>query len=258
MGLVHKLNKFGIKALHVKPVNPNPCIVIGNAKEETLKDLNSFSYLSPFECENKNIDFFGKYEVGSEDGVLALILNFCALKSDEKLEAFLDELDIGYISAECNIGEEEIEELALHVKGKSGYLYICEDLEFHERVENIAKLLSMCEYYCGFSIIYEKLQNDINQNNLIIADEIEELKSFDGAVVYFVDGNEKLYGSKQFALSNRLQDKDEVLVKTKNHEFKREFVLKTNLKGTIGLLESEKKEDTYAYEVSKITRIVNG
>lgn len=256
MSLAYQLNRLGIRALHVKPLQAKSCLVMGNAKGSLIDSLEHFSYLSPFEYADEKLDFFAKYEVGSEEGVLAMILNFCATKKDDKLDKFLENLDIGYISAECNIGEEEIEELALHVKG--GYLYICEDLEFHERAENIAKLLSMCQYYCGFNIVYEKLDNSIDTDNLIVADEIEELKSFDGAIVHYIDGDKRLFGSNQFALSSRIKDRDMVLVKTKNSQFHREFVIKDDLKGTIGLLEGKKQEDTYAYEVSKITRIVNG
>lgn len=256
MALSAELNRLGVKALHVKPTEAKSSLVIGDAKESLVESLEHFSYLSPFEYSSQKLEFFAKYEVGSEEGVLAMILNFCATKRDERLDSFLENLDIGYISAECNIGEEEMEELALHVKSK--YLYICEDLEYHERAENIAKLLSMCQYYCEFNIIYEKLQNDIDKSSLIIADEIEELQSFDGAIVHYIDGDMRLFGSNQFALSNRIKNRDMVLIKTKNNQFQREFVIKDDLKGTIALLESKKQDDTYAYEVSKITRIVNG
>lgn len=259
MRLSSKLKKYGVPCLHAMPLHANPCIVLGNLYEDVdlQKRLDRFYYLSPLELKDENVEFFGKYEVGSEEGVLALLLEFFAIKKDERLDKFLDDLDIGYISAECNIGEEEVSELALHAKGKKPCLVICGDLEFHENADNIARFLSMLSYYGEFLIVYEFLDEDIKGEGLQTPDEIEELKSFDGAVVYFTnkDGN-LLLGSNQFALSNRLKDKDMVSIKIKDDELKREFRIDDELKGTIGLLQHEAKE-TYAYEVTKISRIEN-
>lgn len=257
MSLTKSLKKYNVSCLHVKPLHVNACIILGNlyGNDEVLDSLDSFYSLSPQEYKNDKMEFFGKYEVGSEEGVLALLLKSCAVKKDDKFDDFIDGLDIGYISAECNISEEEAEELSLHVKGKKTCLIVCKDLEFHQRADNIAKLLSMIEYYCEFEIVYEELDSTIKGDGLVVADEIEELSSFDGAVVYFWGDKESLLGSAQFALSNKIKDKEMVLVKIKDDEFKRKFELQDDLKGTIGLLGGVIKRDSYAYEVSKISRI---
>ncbi len=261
MSLAAELQNLHVKASKKIPsTHKAPCLVLGNLLGNKIKFDKAWYHLSPLEpIDNsfEHLEFFAKYEVGSEEGVLALLLNFCHVKSDDRLEEFLHSLDIGYISAECSVGEEEIQELALKIKKQNILLYICEDLEHHERALNIAKLLSMCQYYCNFDIVYEKLEKDLQKANLHIAEEVEELGSYDGAVVYFVNGHEKLFGSNQFAMSNRLKDNDRVLIKTKTQEFERTFVINSELKGTISLLEDEKYRDTYAYEVSKIVRIAD-
>ncbi len=259
MSLKKYLTNLHVKAFTSIPKeNKNPCLIVGNLlskKGQTKEDFYHLSPIAPLDEGFKKLRYFSKYEVGSEEGVLALLLNFCHVKSDERLVRFLDELDVGYISAECSIGEEEFEDLNLHVNKQKTVLCICEDLEFHKRAENIAKLLSMIGFYCDFDIVYESLDADIDLDEILIADEIDEIESYDGAVVYFVDGNEKIFGSHQFALANKLKDNDRVLVKTKAKEFERVFVLNDKLKGTTSFLEYEDHKGTYAYEVSKISRI---
>ena len=51
-----------------------------------------------------------KYEAGSEEGVMALLANEILKDADleETERAFFDGLDLGYLGAESNIGEEEV------------------------------------------------------------------------------------------------------------------------------------------------------
>ncbi len=252
MSLSESLKKLSIKTSE-KVCDDCSCIVLGSLEKKDFGD--SFHLLSPFEVDSDNVDFFAKYEVGSEEGVLALLLNFCYVREDDRLEDFLESQDFGYLSAECNFGEEEAEELSLKIQDEKVCLYICKDLEFHKNAQNIAKLLSMIKYYCKFDIVYEDFVNSINHSHLYTPNDIDELQSFDGAVVYFVDGEKYLFGSKQFAMSNKLNDKDEVLVKINQGEFKRIFCIDNELKGTIGLFEFENRQNSYAYEVSKITKV---
>lgn len=255
MGLSKELEKLNTPTLSTLPNNADFSLLIGKPCEGLLKRVGKFSLLSPFELKDERLEFFGKYEVGSEEGVLALLLEFCSKKRDDKLEDFLNSLDIGYISAECNIGEEEVQEFALMAKDKALHVVICEDLEFHEKSQNIAKLLSMLAHFCQCKIVYEVLEKDIKGDLVTIADEIDEIESFDGAVVYFTKECDGLVGSSQFALSNRLQDGKMVLVKTKKDEQKVRFTISKELKGTIGLLHINSVRNAYAYEVTKIIRI---
>jgi len=99
---------------------------------------------------------FIKYEVGSEEGVVALLADRL-LKDIElpvKKREFLDSLDIGYLSAESNIGEEELDALAKSLIKKRGFsLIVGEDLYSHPRAKNIAKILGLIETYTDFNIL---------------------------------------------------------------------------------------------------------
>ncbi len=99
---------------------------------------------------------FIKYEAGSEEGVLAMLLEFLTRDKelDSKIKAFIDELDIGYLSAESSVSEEEIESLKLDFwKRKRFSLIIGSDIFNHERVENIAKIIALIEKYTNFKLI---------------------------------------------------------------------------------------------------------
>ncbi len=116
------------------------------------------AYMHPMEdSELKNIvTQFIKYEAGSEEGVVALLadtlLKECELP--QNIRDILDELDIGNLSAECNVGEEELEALEKSLLKKSRFsLVVGADLYEHPRAENIAKLLALLEKYAGFNVI---------------------------------------------------------------------------------------------------------
>ncbi len=99
---------------------------------------------------------FIRYEVGSEEGVLA-ILTKALLQEQElpkELKDYFNDLDEGYISAECNVGEEEIEKIANFAKAlKNKTLILGEDLYTHKEAKNIALLAGLLEKYSDFSVV---------------------------------------------------------------------------------------------------------
>ncbi len=116
-------------------------------------------YMHPMEdSEIQNIvTQFIKYEVGSEEGVAAL-LAYTLLEGNEDvtktLREYLDDLDIGNLSAECNVGEEELDALKKSLLKKRGFsLVVGSDLYMHPRAEQIAKLVALLETYAGFNVI---------------------------------------------------------------------------------------------------------
>ena len=115
-------------------------------------------YMHPIEDSNiQNIvTQFIKYDAMSEEGVIALLAD-TLLKDIElpsEVRAVLDELDIGNLSAESNIGEEELETLRKSLIKKVGYsLVVGADLYSHPRAENIAKMVALIEKYAGFNVI---------------------------------------------------------------------------------------------------------
>jgi NADH-quinone oxidoreductase subunit G len=116
------------------------------------------AYMHPIEdSEIKNIvTQFIKYEAGSEEGVVALLAETLLKDIDlpENIRAVLNDLDIGNLSAESNIGEEELEALRKSLLKKSGFsLVVGADLYAHPRAENIAKIVALLEQYAGFNVI---------------------------------------------------------------------------------------------------------
>ncbi|EDZ62836.1 NADH dehydrogenase, subunit G [Sulfurimonas gotlandica GD1] len=97
-----------------------------------------------------------KYEVGTEEGVMALLANAIIgsadLSDDER--AFFNDLDLGYLAAESNIGDEEIAQMMKSFsRAKNHVLIVGNDLIAHDRSENIAKLAAMIEKYSSFSLV---------------------------------------------------------------------------------------------------------
>ena len=99
---------------------------------------------------------FIKNEVGSEEGVAALLaevlLRDAALP--ESARAFLSDLDIGQLSAESNVGEEELEALKASLHKRHGFsLIVGTDLYAHPRAKEIAKIIALFEKYGGYNVI---------------------------------------------------------------------------------------------------------
>ncbi len=115
-------------------------------------------YMHPIEDANLSniVTQYIKYEVGSEEGVVALLANALVEREtlDKDTKAFLDNLDIGNLSAESNVGEEEIDVLVQSLsKRKDFTLVVGADLYGHPRVENIAKLIALIEKHSRFDIV---------------------------------------------------------------------------------------------------------
>lgn len=95
-----------------------------------------------------------KYEAGSEEGIMALLAQKFISNAPESISSFLDDLDIGYISAESNFGEEEVEDLYTKKSKKHApVLIIGEDLFNHSQGANIAKLVGLFEKYTDFKVL---------------------------------------------------------------------------------------------------------
>jgi len=116
------------------------------------------AYMHPMEdSELQNIvTQFIKYEAGSEEGVAALLVDVLLkdIELPKELREFMNDLDIGNLSAESNIGEEELDFLKRSLVKKSGFsLVVGSDLYLHPRAEHIAKLIALLEKYVEFNVI---------------------------------------------------------------------------------------------------------
>lgn len=232
------------------------------------KNNAEFIYLHPID----NIDLkmyytqFIKYEVGSEEGVASLLLDTFVKQSDEKVQAYIDDLDIGYISAESSAGEEEFEEALEKAEDKTEKtLIIGRDVFSHERVENIVKILTVIRKYSDLNIValdpeYNSILNEVLDENL---EEVEELHSYNGTVVYRVYEEEDistLIGSESFAKIAKVSDRDTVLINCGGEKFKREFKVDKNLFGTVALCPMSHNDESslsqgYRYKQVKIEKV---
>ncbi len=115
-------------------------------------------YMHPIEdaAMQSIVTQFIKYEAGSEEGAAALLAKTLidTKKVPSEIAAYLDDLDIGNLSAESNIGEDELEKLSKSLIKKSGFTLVAgSDLYNHPRAESIAKLLAAIELYGDFELI---------------------------------------------------------------------------------------------------------
>ncbi|MDA3908006.1 MAG: NADH-quinone oxidoreductase subunit G [Sulfurimonas sp.] len=133
-----------------------------------------------------------KYEVGTEEGVLALLANAILAEadadlSDEEKEVF-DDLDLGYLYAESNIGDEEIDfMMKSFTRAKKRVLIIGNDLIAHKRSENIAKLAAMIEKYSSFSLVV--VPSDINTLGASLICDLDKDEDIIDVVGYNAKGN---------------------------------------------------------------------
>ena len=122
-------------------------------------------YAHPIEdvLMQNTITQFLKYEVGTEEGVMALLAKYLLenveLSYEEK--AFFDDLDDGYLSAETNIGEEEFTLMMKSLtRTKNRVLVVGNDLIAHKEAQNIAKLAAVIEKYTDISVLV--VPRDVN------------------------------------------------------------------------------------------------
>ncbi|MDR3346876.1 MAG: hypothetical protein LBS73_06845 [Campylobacteraceae bacterium] len=230
--------------------------------EKLIKNLcenaKNFIYFSPIEDAflSNRAQKYIKYEAGSEAGVLALIAKSVLQDSEVSgdVREYLDALDEGYLSAESNVGEEEIEEALSLFEGERLTLLLGEDIQEHPDSDAVAGLIALI---CRFKPLGVSLPSgkELSVDKAdILPPHIDELRSFDGTAVYFYPSNdERFYASAQFALAAKIKDKDEVIITVKSGEYKRVFEVSSELKGTIAIL-GVNEHKGFRYEVAKITK----
>lgn len=241
---------------------------VRNSIIESIAKTNAkFVYMHPID----NIDLklyytqFIKYEVGSEEGICALLLDAFVKNSNEKIQAYIDELDLGYISAESSAGEEEFEEAYESSKECSfKTLVIGDDLIEHDRVESIVKFLAVIKNFTDFNLVvlndeFEKRIDACNDFNL---EEIEDLKSYNGTLLYRLicdENNDELICSQTFANIAKVKDSDDIFINYKNEKIQRVLKVDDKLHGTVAIanvndVNSEVFKD-YRYKQVKIEKV---
>ncbi|RXJ95504.1 hypothetical protein CRU94_07180 [Arcobacter sp. AHV-9/2010] len=199
--------------------------------------------------------FFIKYEVGSEEAILALILYFFS-KDKKIISNYLEDLDIGYLSAESSAGEDEFEEaFEIYENSLKKALILGDDLLNHRSIENIVQLVKNIEKYTDLNPIFTslELENMVKNSSEKKLVEPKNLESFNGTVLYFLGKNSleddsKIIASQTFLNVAKVANNDFVTFSCNNKEFKKQIVLDNNLLGTIALI----NEDISDYKFRKI------
>ncbi len=209
-------------------------------------------YMHPVQIEQNGT--YLKYEAGSEEGVVLLLLNaLCKSASKETLD-FIDELDIGYLSAECSLSEEEIEVLASKAVGISTSIVVADDIYNHESVENIARVLATIAKCSDIGIVALGADLNVDACSEDKLSEPEDLPSYDGVVIYSVASSSdgELLGSSQFAMAAKVSDGDVVTFTINSNEFSKPFKLDSSLKGTVAINSSDDLEILSSYRFKRI------
>lgn len=214
--------------------------------------------LSP--VEDASFEDFIKYEVGTEEGVLALL---CAAlyEGSGKHKQLFDELDEGYISAESNVGEEEAEYLASWLKEKPSVWVLGAEWESHPHAKTIAKWIGLINAILPMQVVIMGIPAQMAASKTSpLPDSEIELESYDGTVVYACKSqdtweNEALIASSQFATAAKAKDGAQVRVQTPWGDELRRLHVKSAMKGTIALLPFVTVPSGYRYAKSRITPV---
>ena len=222
-----------------------------------VKLIHLFSMEDPIFSPKSH--FFSRYEVGSEEGVLALLAKALLDKKElpQELQSYFDELDDGYLSAESNMGEEEIEEIqALCEENHNITLWLGEDIFKHPRAQNCLRLAHIIASYGNIDVCGV----DFSEETKKMPQEVASLKSYDGTVVYECVAQDKdeatmLIGSAQFAVAAKVAHHDMITVMINQKPYNRLFVQDSRLKGTIALMPVSNATEAYVYHVAKIAKV---
>jgi len=142
---------------------------------------------------------FMKYEAGSEEGVIALLANTLLKDADldENEKQFFDALDLGYLEAESNVGEDELQNITkTFARTQKRVLVIGSDVFAHSRASNIAKLAAMIEKYTDFSLVV--IPKDVNTLGVSLICDLDIDENISNVVGYNAEG-EFIIGSLENA-----------------------------------------------------------
>ena len=180
---------------------------------------HEFKYISCFEDNELGGKNLIRCEIGSISYVLALLCKYANLVQNE----FFNELDDGLISGECNVGEEEFEELGEWIKDVKNV--IIDDSFFTHPDKGaifwLLEILGKNVVLAGGEVKEFAAGGEVG--------ELRELDNFDGAVVA------------------KAKDGEILNLKAKDFNVRAKFRLDPTLKGTVAVL-GAKNFDGYAFK----------
>ncbi len=149
-------------------------------------------YMHPLEDAllQNTVTQYIKYEVGTEEGVLALLAQTLITNGEltQREQTFLESLDEGYLSAETNVGDDELALLAKQfMRSKARTLVLGSDLLAHERAENIARLAALIEKYTDFSVLV--VPSEVNTLGVSLIADLDADEGAEKVVGYNAKGD---------------------------------------------------------------------
>jgi NADH-quinone oxidoreductase subunit G len=135
--------------------NDNPMVKY-KINQALKKNRAEIVYMHPIEDDKfkKVYTQFIKYEAGSEEGVVALLASYLTNEQSDDVKTYLDNLDIGYLSGETSVGEEECELIVKKLpRRENKTIIVGQDLLSHTKASNIAKLVAVIEKYSDFKVL---------------------------------------------------------------------------------------------------------
>lgn len=226
-----------------------------------------FIYMHPIDdvpLQDKYTQYI-KYEAGSEEGVLALLAAFIVKKTPAKYQDYIEDLDVGNLSGESSVGEEEFELLVEKLENKKEVLLLVgDDIYEHSQFENIVNLIRFIDMYSSINVVLLGKEKTVNLDKEIRLEEVSNIHTYNGSVVYITNSTDNiLRGSNSFAMAAKIKDADTVNITYDNTTVQKRFEIDSNIRGTIALLplgnisQEHKKFEGYRFKQVKINK-VNG
>ncbi|OOQ32785.1 hypothetical protein B0X58_01910 [Helicobacter pylori] len=215
---------------------------------------------------------FASYEIHTEAAILALILRGILEKTSQLKGHVLEKVDVGYLSSEANMSEEELEELiVLIVKAKKRVLVLNREITKHadnaflytllSELQNYLEILHIpCNDSSATTAFYDSkdqewlLETAFKEGILPFESELKDLESLEqiseanGSFVYVSYKSlktPKLSFSKQFKIANKIKH-SKAGFQISNKTLECELEESPHLKGLIAILEGA-FFDTYPY-----------
>ncbi|GAA7966418.1 hypothetical protein COL8_08440 [Helicobacter pylori] len=215
---------------------------------------------------------FASYEIHTEAAILALILRGILEQTSQLKGHVLEKIDVGYLSSEANMSEEELQELiALIVKAKKRALVLNREITKHANnaflytllsgLQNYLEILHIpCDDSSATTAFYDSkdqewlLETALKEGVLPFESELKDLESLEqiseanGSFVYVSYKSlktPKLSFSKQFKIANKIKH-SKAKFQISNQTLECELEESPNLKGLIAILEGA-FFDTYPY-----------
>lgn len=206
---------------------------------------------------------FASYEIHTEAAILALILRGILEQTSRLKGHVLEKIDVGYLSSEANMSEEELQDLiALIVKAKKRVLVLNREITKHannaflytllNELQNYLEILHIpCNDSSATTAFYDSkdqewlLETAFKEGVLPFESELKDLESLEqiseanGSFVYVSYKSlktPKLSFSKQFKIANKIKH-SKAKFQISNQTLECELEENPHLKGLIAILE---------------------